>query len=46
MIDRVRCWEPMTLLGSVLWWLDAWSRADEMATAGGIDPSLLRPADY
>lgn len=46
MADRVRYWEPMTLLGSVLWWLDAWSRADELATAGGTDPALPKPADY
>jgi thiamine kinase-like enzyme len=46
MVDRVRYWEPITLLGSVLWWLDAWSRADELARAGGTDPALPSPADY
>jgi thiamine kinase-like enzyme len=27
-IERVRQWEPMTLLGSIMWWLDAWSRSE------------------
>jgi thiamine kinase-like enzyme len=46
MTERVRHWEPITLLGSVLWWLDAWSRSDELASSGRTDPALSRPADY
>jgi aminoglycoside phosphotransferase (APT) family kinase protein len=43
---RVRCWEPITLLGSVLWWLDAWSRTEAAGVTGHSDPSLTRDPDY
>ena len=44
LMDRVRRWEPMTLLGSIMWWIDAWSRAEAAlpVTSG----SLPRTADY
>jgi thiamine kinase-like enzyme len=44
--ERVHYWEPITVLGSLLWWLDAWSRADELSNSGERDPALPRPADY
>ena len=44
-IQRVRLWEPMTLLGSVMWWVDAWSRAENGAPLRS-DLSLPRPAEY
>jgi thiamine kinase-like enzyme len=44
-IHRVGLWEPMTLLGSVMWWLDAWSRLETPATAQG-DPTPPRTAGY
>lgn len=46
-IERVRHWKPITLLGSILWWLDAWSHA-EAATQTG-QPAMsppLRPEYY
>lgn len=42
---RVRHWEPITLLGSVLWWLDAWSRA-EAGVMGHDEPVPAREAGY
>jgi len=44
-IERVRYWKPITLLGSILWWLDAWSRA-EAANQSGQVASLPRGPDY
>jgi aminoglycoside phosphotransferase (APT) family kinase protein len=44
--SRLRCWEPITLLGSVLWWLDAWSRTEPAGVTGHSDPSLTRDPDY
>jgi aminoglycoside phosphotransferase (APT) family kinase protein len=43
---RVRFWEPITLLGSVLWWLDAWSRAEASGTEGHDESTLAREPDY
>jgi thiamine kinase-like enzyme len=45
--ERVRYWVPITLLGSVLWWLDAWSRT-ESASVTEHEHSVLRrePAYY
>ncbi len=45
-IQRVRCWEPITLLGSVLWWLSAWSRTEAAGGTGHSDPCLTREPDY
>jgi aminoglycoside phosphotransferase (APT) family kinase protein len=36
--QRVRDWEPITLLGSVLWWLDAWSRAEAAGASSAREP--------
>jgi aminoglycoside phosphotransferase (APT) family kinase protein len=44
--QRVSHWEPITLLGSVLWWLDAWSRAEAASVMGHNDPFLAREPDY
>jgi thiamine kinase-like enzyme len=44
-LQRVRLWEPTTLLGSVMWWLDAWSRA-EATPASELVPLLPRTAEY
>ncbi|MEY2589652.1 MAG: thiamine kinase [Acidimicrobiaceae bacterium] len=45
-IDRVRTWEPVTLLGSALWWLEHWSRRFQADRAGLDDPRTPRPASY
>lgn len=42
LVERVRTWEPLTLLGSALWWLDRWS-APIAATS---DAGATRPATY
>jgi hypothetical protein len=44
-IRRVRLWEPMTLLGSIMWWLDAWSRAEGVPSVKS-DLSLPKTAEY
>jgi aminoglycoside phosphotransferase (APT) family kinase protein len=43
---RVRWWRPITLLGSVLWWLDAWSRTEAARSVGRTDPSLPQEPGY
>lgn len=45
-IDRVRWWEPVTLLGSALWWVERWVRRVEADAAGGVDPSAPREVSY
>lgn len=39
-MHRARLWEPVTLLGSIMWWLDAWSTVEHA------DRSLPRTAEY
>jgi thiamine kinase-like enzyme len=45
-IDRVDWWEPVTLLGSTLWWVERWVRRTELDTAGGVDPAVPREPGY
>jgi aminoglycoside phosphotransferase (APT) family kinase protein len=45
-IERVRHWKPITLVGSILWWLDAWSRAEAATHKGQLALSLPRQPDY
>lgn len=44
--ERVRLWGPITILGSILWWLDAWSRKERTGAQPLSEPSLPRSADY
>jgi aminoglycoside phosphotransferase (APT) family kinase protein len=44
--ERVRYWMPITLLGSILWWLEAWSRAEAATADEQLEMSLLRGPDY
>jgi aminoglycoside phosphotransferase (APT) family kinase protein len=44
--ERVRHWKPITLLGSILWWLDAWSRAEAATQSGQLATSAPRSPDY
>lgn len=43
---RVGWWEPVTLLGSLLWWVDWWLRRTRADAAGTAEPSAEREADY
>jgi aminoglycoside phosphotransferase (APT) family kinase protein len=45
-VERVRWWEPVTLLGSALWWLERWSRRADADAAGDLDPSAAKPQSY
>ena len=44
--DRVGWWEPVTLLGSSLWWVERWSRRVDADARGQDDPSASRPPSY
>ena len=44
--DRVHWWEPVTLLGSALWWVERWMRRGVADAVGGVDPDAPRDADY
>ena len=46
MVDRVTWWEPLTLLGSMLWWVERWVRRIDADTAGATDPAASRDQDY
>jgi aminoglycoside phosphotransferase (APT) family kinase protein len=45
-IDRVDWWEPVTLLGSALWWVERWVRRTELDAVGAVDPALPRERGY
>jgi aminoglycoside phosphotransferase (APT) family kinase protein len=45
-VQRVRYWEPITLVGSVLWWLDAWSSTEAATATGRNDRTLAREPGY
>ncbi len=45
-IDRVKWWEPLTLLGSSLWWVERWVRRTEADAAGKADPEVHREPGY
>jgi aminoglycoside phosphotransferase (APT) family kinase protein len=44
--DRVDWWEPVTLLGSSLWWVERWVRCVAADAAGRVDPDVPREAGY
>jgi len=44
--ERVGWWEPVTLLGSTLWWVERWVRRIEAAAAGRLDPGARREETY
>jgi aminoglycoside phosphotransferase (APT) family kinase protein len=44
--DRVDWWEPVTLLGSALWWVERWVRRAAADAAGTVDPEVPRDAGY
>jgi aminoglycoside phosphotransferase (APT) family kinase protein len=45
-IDRVDWWEPVTLLGSALWWVERWVRRTELDIIGAVDPAVPREPAY
>jgi thiamine kinase-like enzyme len=45
-IDRVAWWEPLTLIGSALWWIERWSRRSAADAAGTVEPSAPEPPRY
>jgi aminoglycoside phosphotransferase (APT) family kinase protein len=44
--DRVGWWEPVTLLGSTLWWVERWVRRAAAGPAGALDPDVHRDPGY
>jgi aminoglycoside phosphotransferase (APT) family kinase protein len=45
-VERVSWWEPVTLLGSALWWVERWVRRTELDTEGTADPGVPRDPGY
>ena len=45
-IERVDWWEPVTLLGSALWWAERLVRRTKLDTDGTPDPEVQREPDY
>lgn len=44
--DRVAWWEPVTLLGSALWWVERWIRRNDADTSGKVDSEVPREQVY
>jgi aminoglycoside phosphotransferase (APT) family kinase protein len=45
-VERVASWEPVTLLGSALWWIERWSVRADADAAGTTDPSAPKPQQH
>jgi aminoglycoside phosphotransferase (APT) family kinase protein len=45
-VERADWWEPVTLLGSALWWAERWVRRTGLDAEGACDPALPREPDY
>lgn len=45
-IERVRWWEPVTVLGSALFWTQLWTRRADADLTGRDDPAVPRPQEY
>jgi aminoglycoside phosphotransferase (APT) family kinase protein len=43
---RVVAWEPVTLFGSALWWLERWTRRAEADRSGEVDAEASRREDH
>ncbi len=43
---RADWWEHVTLISSLLWWVDWWLRRTQADAAGRVDPSAEREAGY
>jgi aminoglycoside phosphotransferase (APT) family kinase protein len=44
--ERVGWWEPVTLLGSALWWVQRWVRRTELESGGHEDAGVPRELAY
>lgn len=44
--ERAAWWEPVTLLGSTLWWVERWVRRTESDHGGEADAGVPREAGY
>jgi aminoglycoside phosphotransferase (APT) family kinase protein len=44
--DRVEFWEPVTLFGSTLWWVERSVRRTDADAAGTVDPDVPREQGY
>jgi aminoglycoside phosphotransferase (APT) family kinase protein len=44
--ERVGWWEPLTLLGSTLWWVQRWVRRSELESGGHEDAGVPREPAY
>ncbi len=44
--ERVGWWEPVTLLGSTLWWVQRWVRRSELESLGHDDAGVPRELAY
>lgn len=45
-VERAAQWEPLTLFGSALYWIDLWSRRTAAQTHGHVDPSVPKEPGY
>lgn len=44
--ERVRWWEPVTVLGSACFWAELWAQRADIDTVGRADSSSLKGQDY
>jgi thiamine kinase-like enzyme len=45
-VERAATWEPLTLFGSALYWVDLWSRRVRAESSGSVDPSVPKEPGY
>jgi aminoglycoside phosphotransferase (APT) family kinase protein len=45
-VERAATWEPLTLFGSALYWVDLWSRRVRAASSGSLDSSAPKEPGY
>ncbi len=46
MVERAATWEPLTLFGSALYWVDLWSRRVQAESGGFVDSSAPKAPGY
>lgn len=44
--NRIAWWEPVTLFGSTLWWVERWIRRSDAGDAGKIDSGAPKEPEY
>ncbi len=45
-VERAAMWEPLTLFGSALYWIDLWSRRVRAQSSGSVDASAPKAPGY